>query len=183
MLCVDEKTQIQALDRTQPIFPMLPTTTHAPVTTTSAMAPRACTQLSTSPREGDRITPFTSPRKRIHRVSPQDRRRGSRRSRCPPRDGPCIDPQDSRGQTIAPRALTLRHPLHTDQLIVDEPRRTLVRRTDHQEAPTLHAYLGPTAQQRHPSMDRDLERQPQTLRLGQGRRPDPRLHRTLLRQN
>ncbi len=26
VLCVDEKTQIQALDRTQPIFPMLPTT-------------------------------------------------------------------------------------------------------------------------------------------------------------
>ena len=24
VLCVDEKTQIQALDRTQPIFPMLP---------------------------------------------------------------------------------------------------------------------------------------------------------------
>ncbi len=26
MLCVDEKTQIQALDRTQPVFPMLPGT-------------------------------------------------------------------------------------------------------------------------------------------------------------
>jgi transposase len=43
VLCVDEKSQIQALDRTAPILPMLPSTPSAPRTTTSATGPRAST--------------------------------------------------------------------------------------------------------------------------------------------
>ena len=43
VLCVDEKSQIQALDRTAPILPMLPGTPSARPTTTSARAPRAST--------------------------------------------------------------------------------------------------------------------------------------------
>ena len=43
VLCVDEKSQIQALDRTAPILPMLPGTPSAPPTTTSARAPPAST--------------------------------------------------------------------------------------------------------------------------------------------
>ena len=39
VLCVDEKSQIQALDRTPPILPMLPGMPSAPPTTTSATAP------------------------------------------------------------------------------------------------------------------------------------------------
>ena len=42
VLCVDEKTQIQALNRTQPVLPMLPGTPREPATTTSATAPPAC---------------------------------------------------------------------------------------------------------------------------------------------
>ena len=49
VLCVDEKSQIQALDRTAPILPMLPGTPSAPPTTTNALAPRACTRHWTSP--------------------------------------------------------------------------------------------------------------------------------------
>ena len=48
VLCVDEKTQIQALDRTAPILPMLPGTPSARPTTTSARAPRASTPRWTS---------------------------------------------------------------------------------------------------------------------------------------
>jgi hypothetical protein len=39
VLCVDEKSQIQALDRTAPILPLLPGTRSAKATTTPAMAP------------------------------------------------------------------------------------------------------------------------------------------------
>ena len=49
VLCVDEKSQIQALDRTAPILPMLPGTPARRPTTTSARAPPACTPRSTSP--------------------------------------------------------------------------------------------------------------------------------------
>ena len=48
VLCVDEKSQIQALDRTAPILPMLPGTPSAPPTTTSAPAPQASTPPWTS---------------------------------------------------------------------------------------------------------------------------------------
>ena len=50
VLCVDEKSQIQALDRTAPILPMLPGTPSARPTTTSATAPRASTPRWTSRR-------------------------------------------------------------------------------------------------------------------------------------
>ena len=49
VLCVDEKSQIQALDRTAPILPMLPGCPSAPPTTTAAPAPPACTPRWTSP--------------------------------------------------------------------------------------------------------------------------------------
>ena len=49
VLCVDEKSQIQALDRTAPILPMLPGTPARASTTTSAPAPPASTPPWTSP--------------------------------------------------------------------------------------------------------------------------------------
>ena len=49
VLCVDEKTQVQALDRTQPVFPMLPGTPSEPVTTTSGTAPPVFSPPSMSP--------------------------------------------------------------------------------------------------------------------------------------
>ena len=50
VLCVDEKSQIQALDRTAPILPMMPAFLSEPRTTTSATAPPASTPRSTSRR-------------------------------------------------------------------------------------------------------------------------------------
>ncbi len=44
VLCVDEKSQIQALDRTQPILPMMPGVPSAPLTTISVMARAAYSQ-------------------------------------------------------------------------------------------------------------------------------------------
>jgi transposase len=49
VLCGDEKSQIQALDRTAPTLPMLPGTPESR-TTTSATAPRACSRRLTPPR-------------------------------------------------------------------------------------------------------------------------------------
>ncbi len=50
VLCVDEKSQIQALDRTVPILPMQEGRIERARTTTTAMAPRRCSPPSTSPR-------------------------------------------------------------------------------------------------------------------------------------
>jgi transposase len=44
VLCVDEKSSIQALDRTAPILPLLSATPSGAATTTPAMAPPTCTR-------------------------------------------------------------------------------------------------------------------------------------------
>lgn len=49
VLCVDEKSQIQALERTQPLLPMDWATSKASRTTMSATARRLCSQRSMSP--------------------------------------------------------------------------------------------------------------------------------------
>ena len=50
VLCVDESSQIQALDRTAPIFPMMPGVPDAPATTIAGPALPASMPLWTSPR-------------------------------------------------------------------------------------------------------------------------------------
>ena len=47
VLCVDEKSQIQALERTQPLLPMGSATSRASPTTTSVTAPPPCSPPST----------------------------------------------------------------------------------------------------------------------------------------
>jgi hypothetical protein len=42
VFCVDEKSQIQALDRSQPVLPMMPVSRNGSRTTTCARAPRRC---------------------------------------------------------------------------------------------------------------------------------------------
>jgi transposase len=49
VLCVDEKSQIQALDRSQPMFPMMPGTPSVVPMTICGMASPACSPRSTSP--------------------------------------------------------------------------------------------------------------------------------------
>ena len=49
VLCVDEKSQIQALDRTQPVLPMAPGRPSGEPTTASATARRRSSPRSTSP--------------------------------------------------------------------------------------------------------------------------------------
>ena len=51
VLCVDEKSQIQALDRSQPLLPMRPGRRSGAATTTSATARPLSSRPSTSPRE------------------------------------------------------------------------------------------------------------------------------------
>ena len=49
VLCVDEKTQVQALDRTAPVLPLLPGSPSDARTTTAATVSPTCTPRSMSP--------------------------------------------------------------------------------------------------------------------------------------
>src|SRR3954447_2931958 len=79
---------------------------------------------------------------------------------------------------IAPQAFPLA--FHADVWVVDEPRRTVVLRAHHQEVAALRAPLRQRARRRYQGLGRDVEREPETLRLAQNRRADPRTTRCLL---
>jgi transposase len=49
VLCVDEKSQVQALDRSQPVLPMMPACPNGAPTTTCGTASPACSPRSTPP--------------------------------------------------------------------------------------------------------------------------------------
>ena len=184
VLCVDEKSQIQALDRTAPILPMLPGTPERATHdyerhgTSSLYAALDITtgKVIGSLHARHRAIEFKKFLQTIDREVPDDL------------DVHLVLDNASTHKTPAIKKWLAAHPrfvaaLHPDLKLVAEPRRALVRRTDHQEAPARRAPLDPSAQRRHPRLDRHLERQPQALRLDQDRRPDPRIHRPLLHTN
>ena len=175
VLCVDEKTQIQALNRTQPVFPMLPGTParashdYARHGTSSLYA---ALDLSSGKVIGSlharhRAQEFLAFLKKIDAEVPADL------------DCHVVLDNASTHKTPAVKrwlisASAVRAALHPDQCVVAEPGRALVRRTDHQETAPRHPHLGTPTQQRHPRLDRHLERQPATLRMDQNCRPNPR---------
>ncbi|MBB5788434.1 transposase [Jiangella mangrovi] len=183
VLCVDEKSQIQALDRTAPILPMLPGTpqraTHDykryGTSSLYAALDLATGQVIGSLHARHRAIEFKKFLAKIDAEVPGTRRARRARQR--------LDPQDTGREAMADRTPPLHAPLHPDQLLMAQPGRTLVRRADHEETPTRHPPVSPRTQHRHPRLDRHLERQPQALRVDQDRRPDPRIHRQILHPN
>ena len=141
VLCVDEKSQIQALDRTQPVLPMLPgmperrTHDYKRHGTTSLFAP------SMSPRvrvigkcyRRHRAREFLDFLKEIDRSRP-------RRAGHPHRHGQLRHPQDGGSQSLAGTADALACPLYADVGVLDQSGRTLVRRTDAQATAARRAH-------------------------------------------
>ena len=184
VLCVDEKSQIQALDRTAPILPMLPGTPRRAThdykrSGTSSLY--AALDLSTGKVIGSlhsrhRAIEFKKFLATLDQTVPAEL--------ASPRDPrQRIDPQDAGDPEMACRPSSLRVALHTNVELVAESRRALVRRAEQQETEARHAPLRPRTQHRHPRLDRDLEREPTPLRLDEDRRPNPRIDRPLLRTN
>ena len=183
MLCVDEKSQIQALDRTPPILPMLPgepeRATHDykrhGTSSLYAALDLATGEVIGALHSRHRAIEFKQFLQTIDREVPAEL------------DVHLVLDNSSTHKTPAIQKWLTAHPgsscTSRRPALVAEPRRALVRRTDHQEAPPRRAPLSPRAQRRHPRLDRDLERRPQALRLDQDRRPDPRIHRHLLPAN
>ena len=121
VLCVDEKSQIQALDRTRPLLPMRPgqverrTHDYLRHGTTSLFA-----ALDT--RTGKVIGRC---HQRHRAVDPQipryHRGRGARRPRRPPDRGQLRHPQDGADPELVCQAAPLPYALHTHQRLVAEP--------------------------------------------------------------
>jgi transposase len=113
VLCVDEKSQIQALDRTQPANEKGPRWHHDP---------RLQAQWHHDPvrgsqhagRQGDRDLHATPPASRVPALSQADRSSDPARSRPPPDRRQLCHPQDAGRKALAKGASALPFALHAD---------------------------------------------------------------------
>ena len=135
--CVDEKTSIQALDRTQPILPMRPARSNAAPTTMSATASPTVRRLEVATGEVIATTRRRHRAEEFKAVPGRDRQGGAGRSRGPRRPRQLLHPQDPGHQAMAAPSPAVPPPLHAHQLVLAEPGGALVRRADPQAAPTV----------------------------------------------
>jgi transposase len=184
VLCVDEKSQIQALDRSAPTLPILPGTparaTHDYERhgTSSLFAALNATsgKVIRSLHARHRAVEFKKFLIKIEHEVPAELDvhliLDNYSTHKTPRDQELADPTP-----------TLPPALHPHRSELDQPRRALVRRTHRPQTTPRHTPLRRRAQRRHPRLGRTLEREPQPLRLDQNRRPDPRHPHLILQHN
>ena len=176
VLCVDEKSQIQALNRTQPILPVRPglpeKATHdyqRNGTTTLFAALEVATGTVTDrcyDRHGKaeflgflKIVAKAYPRRRLHVVLRQ-----------------LPHPQTRRHQRVAGQKPAHHTAFHPDVRIVAEPRRGVLRDHHPPSHPPRLVRQRQRTHHRHPRLHRRLERPLPALHLDQDRRRDPAAH-------
>ena len=182
VLCVDEKSQIQALDRTAPTLPMLPGTperaTHDYERNGTSSLYAALNvgsgEVISSLHQRHRAIEFLKFLKTIEATVPAHL------------DVHLVLDNASSHKTPKVRRWLAQHPrfvLHFTPTSSSwiKPGRTLVLRTDHQAPAPRGTPLRSSAQHRDPPMDRQLERKSPAVRVDQDSGSDPRLHQTLLR--
>ena len=186
VLCVDEKAQIQALDRTQPLLPLRPGQVerrthdyrrHGTTSLFAALDVQTGTVVGQCHRR-HRSIEFRKFLDTIESVVPTDLAVHL-----------ILDNYGTHKTALIRRWLAKRPrfplppPLHADRCVVAEPRGAVVRAA-HGEAdspwcPSEHARVGGS----HQALPRPHERRAETLRVDQDRRRDPRIGRALLSAN
>ena len=117
VLCVDEKSQIQALDRSAPVLPMMPG--YAPAVQPRLRAPRhyrAVRRAGCGHRPDHRIHPPPPPRHRIQKVLDQAGHPSPHRPGCPLDLRQLRHPQITPDRQMARGPSPLPHALHTHLL-------------------------------------------------------------------
>ncbi len=184
VLCVDEKSQIQALDRSQPILPMLPGTPERATHDykrhgTSSLY--AALDLTTGKVIGqlhnrhraiefykflqtiDQQVPRTSTCTSCSTTAPLTRPRRSGAGSQPTHAFTCTSRQPRAPGSISSSAGS--------------------QSSTRQAAQALRVPLSASAERRHPRLDRDLEREPPTVRVDRASRTDPGIDRQILPTN
>ncbi len=135
VFAVDEKPQIQALDRTAPTLPMLATT---PQRVTPDYQRNWTVDLfaALDIARGTVISDIRSQPQleRLHRLLEQDQPRGPKMIWTALIGDEPLHPQDPQGPAMAAATPAVPPELHSHLRVVDEPRPAVVLRPDHQEA-------------------------------------------------
>ena len=176
VLCVDEKSGIQALDRSQPVLPMMP---GVPERRSHDYVRHGTTDLFAAFNIADGTV--ISQLRRHHRAA-EFKKFLARIDKAVPAglDVHLVCDNLATHKTPVIQAWLARHPrfrLHftPDRLVLDQPGRAVVRLLDRPDDPPRRAQERAGPRSRHPRLDRELERQPPALHLDQDRRRDPGL--------
>jgi len=165
VVCVDEKSQVQALERSQPILPMRP---GIPERQTHDYARHGVTCLFRRAqyrhRPGHRrLLPPPSPPGVP--ALPQEGRHRLPGAGTPPHLRQLRHPQASPGEGVAGEEPTGPLALHAGRLLLAQPGGVLLLRHHPAGHPPRFLHLSPPARQRHRRLHRSLERSPQALHL------------------
>ena len=179
VLCVDEKSQIQALDRSAPVLPMMPgmpeRRTHDylrhGITTLFAALDVATGEVIGQIHRRHRAAEF---RKFLAKLDKQVPAELDVHLIC---DNYSTHSAD--GGALAGCAPQVPHALHPDLLILAQPGRALVRVADRPAAASWRAQEPAGPRTRHPRLDRAMERQSPAVHLDQDRRRHPRTTRLI----
>src|SRR5438552_2180720 len=180
VFCVDEKSQIQALDRTQPLLPFTAGAARAP-------HPRLQTPWHDFPvcRAGIEDQPRdwpTAPPPSLRGISPVlgcDRGAGARRTGGASHRGQLRHPQNRDHPEMVRETPKISCPLYPHLRFLDQPGGALVRRNHQQANSTRRVPKRERAGSRHPRIHRGAQRKSQALRLDQNGGPNPRQHLSL----
>src|SRR5512135_879714 len=175
VLCLDEKSQVQALDRTQPSLPMKKG--RAGTMTPRLQAARhddSVRRPRRADRGGHRAVPAPAPPRRVPRFPAPDP------ARSPPRPAGASHPrqlrhaQPSRCPGLAGQASPVSPALHPHELVVAQPRGALVPQSDRQTVAPRQLQLGSRPHRRHRGVPDHPQRGSEALRVDRHLRLDPR---------
>ena len=174
VLCVDEKSQIQALNRTQKVLPMQPghneQRSHDYVrhgtTTLFAALEIATGKVTGLCKDRHRHQEFLGFLTHVARAYPG--------AGTTPGDGQLRRAQASRGPQLAYSKPTHQGPLHPDVGVMVEPGRGLVRHHRTPSHPTRYLRLSPRVDRQDPRIHQQLEQPETPVHLDQNPRRNPR---------
>ncbi len=179
VLCVDEKSQIQALDRSQPLLPMRPGQVERRshdymrhgTTTLFAALDIATGEIVGQCFARHRSREFLKFLRTLEARLPDDL------------DVHLVMDNYATHKTAAGRPSALACPLHADRRLLAQPGRALLRALDRKTAPARGPSLDPGTRTGHSALHRHRQRQPPTLPMDQVRRRYPGNHQALLSAN
>ena len=164
VLCVDEKSQIQALDRTQPQLPLAP---GIPARRTHDYERHGTTTLFAAL---DIATAPPAPQQRVPAVPAHHRGQRADDAGHPSGHGQLRHPQDPLDQGLVRSAPALSRPLHADLGVLAQSSRALVRHPDPALHPPRYTPLDAPARRGHQALREGQQRRSQAIRLVQDRR-------------